>query len=205
MLEIIGGLLLAYVLGSIPSAVWIGKSFFGKDVRDFGSGNAGATNTFRVLGWKPGSIVFIIDTIKGFLAVFFVSLTVQEGNEFSILLTIIAGIFAVVGHIFPVFASFKGGKGVATMLGITLGIHPFAAAIALSVFIVVFLISRYVSLGSLAAGISFPLLVFFVFKVDDIYLQLFSVLLAVILFYSHKANIRRLIEGTESPIKFSKK
>jgi len=204
MLEIIGGFVLAYLLGSLPSAIWIGKVFYGKDVRNFGSGNAGATNTFRVLGWKPGTIVFIIDTIKGFCAVYFMSLLSQHIEEYAILFTILGGFCAVLGHIFPVFAQFKGGKGVATMLGITLGIHPYAAAIALGVFIVVFIISRYVSLGSLCAGISFPILILWVFKVEDIYFQIFSLLLAAILFYSHRANIKRLVSGNENRFSFSK-
>lgn len=204
MFEMIAGFVLAYLLGSLPSAIWIGKSFYGKDVRDHGSGNAGATNTFRVLGWKPGTIVFTIDTIKGFAAVYLMGLLSQHSQEHATLFTILGGFCAIFGHIYPVFAQFKGGKGVATMLGITLGIHPYAAIIALLVFIIIFMATKYVSVGSLMAGISFPITIIWVFKVEDIYLQIFSILLTVVLFYSHKTNIKRLLNGTENQFKSSK-
>jgi glycerol-3-phosphate acyltransferase PlsY len=205
MILIAGLLLLAYLLGSVPSAVWIGKSFFGKDVREHGSGNAGATNTFRVLGWKPGSIVFTLDTIKGFLAVYAINYTTANEYKYGTFFFIIAGLLAVMGHIYPVFAQFRGGKGVATMLGVILGIHPVPAALALSVFIIVFVLTRFVSLGSLSAAVSFPLLIFILYPETDIYLKGFSVLLASILFFSHRANIKRLLMGTENRISFSGK
>ncbi|MDA3865856.1 MAG: glycerol-3-phosphate 1-O-acyltransferase PlsY [Salinivirgaceae bacterium] len=201
MILIVVGLVIAYLLGSIPSAIWIGKSFFNKDVREHGSGNAGATNTFRVLGWKPGVIVFIIDTIKGFFAVYIMGLLSTSMPEYTTLVSIVAGLMAVIGHIYPVFAQFRGGKGVATMLGIILGIHPAAALLSLAVFAVTFLITQYVSAGSMMAALSFPIFVFFVFHPDDVYLRIFSLLLATILFYSHRTNISRLIKGTESKIR----
>lgn len=205
MILIAGLLLLAYLLGSVPSAVWIGKSFYGKDVRNHGSGNAGATNTFRVLGWKPGSVVFILDTIKGFLAVYLINFTTANEYKYGSFFFIIAGLLAVVGHIYPVFAQFKGGKGVATMLGVILGIHAVPAALALSVFVIVFLVTRFVSLGSLSAGIAFPILVFILYPDTDLYLKGFSIVLALILFFSHRGNIKRLLNGTENRISFSGK
>ncbi|PLX15181.1 MAG: acyl-phosphate glycerol 3-phosphate acyltransferase [Salinivirgaceae bacterium] len=201
MILIIGLLLLAYLLGSVPSAVWIGKTFFDKDVREHGSGNAGATNTFRVLGWKPGSIVFAIDTLKGFLAVYLLNFSDASKYEYGTFFFIGAGLLAVFGHIYPLFAQFKGGKGVATMLGVILGLHPVPGALALSVFVIVFFTTQYVSLGSLLAGLSFPILVFVLYPGTDNYMKGFAILLASILFFSHRANIKRLLTGTENRAK----
>lgn len=199
---LIGGLLLfAYILGSVPSAVWIGKAFFGKDVRDHGSGNAGATNTFRVLGWKPGSIVFGLDTLKGFLAVYLLNFSKVNDYEYGVFFYFGAGLLAIIGHIYPLFAQFKGGKGVATMLGVILGIHPIPAGLALAVFVFVFFTTQYVSLGSLSAALAFPALVFTMYPETNVYLKGFAILLALILFLSHRANIRRLLSGTENRIK----
>lgn len=195
----------AYILGSIPSAVWLGRAIFNKDVRKHGSGNAGATNTFRVLGWKPGILVFIIDTIKGFTAVYLLRFTEAANQEYASVFYIAAGLLAVLGHIYPVFAQFKGGKGVATMLGIILSIHLPGALIALGVFMMVFFSTQYVSLGSLAAAVAFPLSVIFIYTDTDIYLKGFSLLLATILFLSHTNNIRRLMHGRERKIKINEK
>jgi glycerol-3-phosphate acyltransferase PlsY len=194
-------MVLAYLLGSVPSAVWIGKAFYGKDVREHGSGNAGATNTFRVLGWKPGSIVFALDTLKGFLAVYIFNYSTANDYKYGIFFFFGAGLLAILGHIYPVFAQFKGGKGVATMLGVILGIHPVPAALALSVFILVFFSTQYVSLGSLSAALSFPILIFSLYPDTNIYLKTFSIILTSILFLSHRANIKRLLSGTENRIK----
>ncbi len=198
---IIPALIFSYLLGSIPSAVWIGKTFYSIDVREHGSGNAGATNTFRVLGWKPGIVVFIIDTIKGFLAVYLLNFTPAATSDYSTLFLIAAAFLAVVGHIFPLFAKFKGGKGVATMLGVVLAIHPVAGIWALSAFIVVFLISQYVSLGSLVAGIVFPIVIFVFYPEVDIYMEVFAIVLSFLLIFSHRTNIKRLLNGTENKAK----
>lgn len=198
-------LVLSYLLGSIPTAVWVGKKYYGLDVREHGSKNAGAINTFRVLGKKPGIIVLLIDIVKGVIAVLIMQLLPHEFSEdiWSYFL-IGAAILAVMGHMFPVFAQFKGGKGVATSLGVILGLYPAAAAICVIVFLIVFLISHYVSLGAIMASLIFPILVLFVFK-ESMELKVFSLVLSFLVIYKHKLNIRRLLEGTESKMKVFKK
>ena len=193
----------AYLLGSIPTAVWIGKSFFRIDVREHGSKNAGATNTIRTLGLAVGLIVFAIDVLKGYLsttlALLLFVVAPPPSTSLSVsLFAIVFGICAVVGHIFPVFAGFRGGKGVATLCGVVLGLHPLATLCALGVFALVLALTRYVSLGSMTAGISFPLFLFFLFNVRDLSLIIFSILIALLLLVTHRANIKRLITHTES-------
>jgi len=150
--------LIAYFVGSIPTAVWVGKIFFKTDIRQHGSGNAGATNTIRVLGWKPGIAVLIFDILKGWLTVSIINfvylpgLTADQGVYYQILL----GLLVVLGHIFPVFAGFRGGKGVATLLGVGIALYPVSVWIVLAVFIFVLTASGYVSLGSVIGGISLP-------------------------------------------------
>ncbi|NDF61178.1 MAG: glycerol-3-phosphate 1-O-acyltransferase, partial [Crocinitomicaceae bacterium] len=154
-----------YLLGSIPTAVWVGKRFYGVDVREHGSKNAGATNTFRVLGKKPGKIVLIIDVLKGLLAVLTPQLMYPELSYESIIqLKIIAAITVILGHVFPLFAGFKGGKGVATALGVIIAIHPLAACICLGIFLAVFLTFNYVSLGAIITSVFFPIVLIFVFQ-----------------------------------------
>src|SRR5690554_5711205 len=150
--------ILAYLLGSIPTAIWVGKRWYNIDVREHGSHNAGATNTFRVLGKKPGIIVLTIDILKGSLAVLlpFLVLPLDWSDDHLIHLKIVCGIIAVLGHIFPIFANFDGGKGVATSLGVIVGIHPPAALICIVVFLIVFISTNYVSLGAILASASFP-------------------------------------------------
>ena len=151
-----------YLLGSIPTAVWVGKRFYGVDVREHGSKNAGATNTFRVLGKKPGKIVLIIDVLKGLLAVLTPQLVYPElSYENIIQLKIIAAITVILGHVFPLFVGFKGGKGVATALGVIIGIHPLTACICLGIFLGVFLIFSYVSLGAIVTSVIFPIILVF--------------------------------------------
>ena len=199
--------ILAYLFGSIPTAVWIGKTFYNIDVREFGSGNAGATNTFRVLGQKAGIPVLIIDILKGSLAVSlaFLSLYVFESDEF-VNLQLALGIAALVGHIFPVFAGFRGGKGVATILGIVMCILPLSCCVALIIFLVVLLTSRIVSLSSMMAGMAFPFILHFVFRNTNPILTTFSIVVAVLLIITHRKNIRRILNKQESKIKiFSRK
>lgn len=196
--------LIAYLLGSIPTAVWIGKAWFNIDVREHGSKNAGATNTFRVLGKKPGIIVLSVDIIKGFLAVF-VPVLFLSNSEYLIEIKIMASIFAVIGHVFPIFAGFKGGKGVATSLGVIIGLHPLAALICVGVFLIVFLTSNYVSLGAIVASITFPLTIKFGFKEENIYLVIFSFILGAIVIFAHKKNIIRLINKEENKMNLFKK
>ncbi|MBI2721543.1 MAG: glycerol-3-phosphate 1-O-acyltransferase PlsY [Bacteroidetes bacterium] len=193
--------LLAYLIGSIPTAVWIGKSFYGIDVREFGSGNAGATNTFRVLGRKAGIPVLIIDIIKGTLSV---ALSYLSGFEFGspefVNLQLGLGVAALLGHIFPVFAGFRGGKGVATILGIVICILPLSCALSMIVFLIVLLASRMVSLSSMVAGISFPIFLNVVLGNTDPVLTAFSIAVAAILIVTHRKNIVRIAHNQESKI-----
>lgn len=200
-------IVIAYLIGSIPSAVWIGKIFYRKDIRDFGSGNSGAANTFRILGVKAGIPVLIIDMLKGFAAVKLIQFSTINPlqNEEFILMQLILGVAAVMGHIFPVFAGFKGGKGVATLAGFVLAIHPLAALLSLAVFIVVLLLTRFVSLGSLSAGFAFPAFIIFAFNTEELSLIIFSLLVAVLLVLTHRKNISRLFRGNESKANLFKK
>lgn len=199
--------LMAYMLGSVPTAVWIGKSFYNVDVRQHGSGNAGATNTFRVLGRKPGIVVFLIDVLKGWLAVQ-LSVFINSGgfthNQY-VNIQILLGLSALLGHIFPLWAQFKGGKGVATLFGLVIALHPASAFLAFAVFILLFVSTRYVSVGSIAAGISYPLLVLFAFRLPSVSMHIFSVSMTGLLIFTHRKNIRRLINREESRFSFVKK
>jgi len=198
-------IIIAYLLGSIPTSVWIGKYFYGIDIREHGSGNAGATNTFRVLGKKPGIIVLIVDILKGSAAV---SLAywfedVLPANEF-IDIEIGLAIACVFGHIFPVFAGFRGGKGVATLLGATIIITPISCALALVVFLIVLFSTRYVSLSSMSAGVSYPFILHFILHNQHPSLTIYSIVIALLLIITHRKNIRRLLTHTESKIVLAK-
>lgn len=201
--------LIAYLLGSIPTAVWIGKSWYGLDVREHGSKNAGATNTFRVLGKKPGIVVLLIDVAKGAIAaalpVLLSSITPGIPKDPLIQIQIVASICAVTGHVFPLFAQFKGGKGVATSLGVIIGLHPAAALIAFGVFLIVFVISKFVSLGAITAALCFPLIIRFVLKEDSVWLIGFSVILSLLVILAHRRNIQRLLKGEENKMNLFKK
>ncbi|HRF80704.1 MAG TPA: glycerol-3-phosphate 1-O-acyltransferase PlsY, partial [Flavobacteriales bacterium] len=186
--------------GSIPTSVWWGKAFFAVDVREHGSRNAGATNTFRVLGAKAGVPVLIIDILKGFLPVRLLpNLTDLEPDTAPWMWLRVALVgAAVIGHLYPVFAGFKGGKGVATSLGGVLAVHPGAAAICVLVFAIVFFLSRYVSLGSLCAAVAFPLAVILIYKEFSAVKIGFAVVLCLLVFYTHRENIGRLLRGEEN-------
>jgi glycerol-3-phosphate acyltransferase PlsY len=195
-------ILLAYLLGSIPTAVWVGKLFYGIDVREFGSGNAGATNTFRVLGKRAGIPVLLIDILKGFGAVYLAYLgTFDTGSNEFINFQIALGISSLVGHIFPVLAGFRGGKGVATLLGVVLAIQPGAASLALVVFLIMLVSFRYVSLASMTAGLSFPVIGMTVLHYTNVTLIAFSFVVAIMLIITHKKNISRLLKKQESKVK----
>lgn len=199
-------LVAAYLLGSIPSAVWIGKFFYKIDVREYGSGNAGATNTFRVLGKKAGIPVLLIDTLKGFTAVSLACYSKYTiGSNQFINLQLVLGIASLVGHIFPIFASFRGGKGIATLLGIILAVHLYAALIAIGIFIVVLLTTSYVSLGSMIAALAFPVIVILGFQTRVPSLIIFSILIAIMVLITHQKNIERLLRREESKAKIIKK
>ncbi|MEN9699774.1 MAG: acyl-phosphate glycerol 3-phosphate acyltransferase [Bacteroidota bacterium] len=203
-------ILIGYLLGSIPTAVWVGKSFCQTDVREHGSKNAGATNTFRVLGKRYGWIVLLIDIAKGTLAAslpHFIDPSQLQGykDEFLIL-QLLASFSAVFGHVYPVFAGFRGGKGVATSLGIVIGINPPAAAVCLSIFLVVFISSRYVSLGAISAALCFPIVSYFLIHDDTRIMIIFTVILGLLVIWAHRKNIERLRNGNENKMNlFSKK
>lgn len=199
-------LVIAYLLGSIPSAVWIGRHFYGIDVREYGSHNAGATNTLRVLGRRAALPVFLLDVFKGFAAVMLSHLSGYEAGSdamFNLKVALVAA--AVIGHILPIFASFKGGKGVATLAGATLGVYPSAVLLCLLVFIIILATTHYVSLGSMSAGVAFPIFVIGLFGERSTTLIVFSCVIAVLLLFTHRKNIKRLLNGTESKIYLSKK
>jgi glycerol-3-phosphate acyltransferase PlsY len=196
-------ILTAYLLGSIPSSVWLGKAVRGIDLREYGSGNAGATNAFRVLGTPVVVAVLLADIGKGTLAVTLSHLQplISPGTENWAILRVVLGLVAVTGHIFPVFASFRGGKGVATLAGVGLALHPLAALAAIGVYLVVFLISRISALGSLSAVISYPVWVMGVFHSEYRALWFFSVLVPVVVILTHRSNIRQIFrrnKGTSS-------
>jgi acyl phosphate:glycerol-3-phosphate acyltransferase len=201
-------LISAYFLGSIPSAVWIGKKFHRIDVREHGSGNAGATNVIRVLGWKTGIPVMIIDLGKGWLAamlpVFFNLAEPESASQTN--LQIIAGIAAIIGHIYPILAGFRGGKGVATIFGVLLAIQPLLTLSCIGVFLAVLLITGIVSVSSMCAGIAFPFFLFFIFETPSVLFRIFSILVAFALIFTHRKNIGRLLKGEEPRfIKFKSK
>ena len=203
-------LILAYLLGSIPSAVWIGKKYYGVDIREHGSKNAGTTNMLRVLGKRAAIPVFVLDFFKGFAAVSLMGLMRYDPEITStwlINLKILAVFIAVLGHIFPIFADFKGGKGVATLVGAITGIYPQIILLCFAVWALVFVFSHYVSLASMTAGCSFPLFVVIYSSSEwsrshDVSFTfiVFSFVVAVLLIWSHRKNIERLKAGTESKI-----
>jgi glycerol-3-phosphate acyltransferase PlsY len=192
----------AYLLGSIPTAVWIGRAFHGIDVREHGSGNAGTTNTIRVLGWKTGIPVLVIDMAKGWLAAMlpvFFKIAPPESAQLTNL-QILTGVIAIFGHIFPLYAGFRGGKGVATVAGAMLAIHPFLTLTCFSVFLIVLLLTGIVSVSSMSMGIAFPILLFTLFHTPSLIFKIFSVFVAVALIITHRNNIKRLIKGEEKKL-----
>jgi len=198
-------LVLAYLLGSIASAVWIGQIFYGTDVREYGSGNSGSTNAFRVLGKKAGIAVLLIDSTKGWLSVNLITLLhtlgithLLPGTGPFIDFQLALGIAALLGHIFPVYVGFRGGKGIATLLGIILAVHTGAALASMGVFIVVLLITRYVSLSSMVAATAFPVVVILVFETTISSLVIFSLVIAILVLITHQKNIERLLRKEES-------
>lgn len=203
--------ILSYLVGSIPTSIIIGKIARGIDIRQYGSGNAGGTNVIRVLGWKAGVFVILMDMAKGLIATLLLSRLMFGALPFANLtpfddftvVQIIAGSAAILGHIWTVFAGFRGGKGIATAGGMLIGIAPVEVGVSLAVFSIVFLVTHYVSLGSLSAAVAFPLTMFFR---ENVFLEqvrgyntliYFSIAIALLIIYTHRANIRRLVAGTE--------
>jgi glycerol-3-phosphate acyltransferase PlsY len=206
MIWIVLSFVFAYLLGSIPTAVWIGKAYYGLDVREHGSKNAGATNTFRVLGKKPGISVLAIDVLKGALATLIPALMLNYlPEELLVKVRIVCAFLAVIGHVFPLFAGFRGGKGVATSFGVVIGIMPLAAAISMLIFLMVFLSSRFVSLGAISAALLFPFVLKFAVGSDSVWLLSFGVLVSLMVIVAHRKNIKRLLKGEENKMNFSRK
>lgn len=194
--------LLAYFSGSIPSGVWIGKTFKGIDIRTVGSKNSGATNAYRNLGAVYGIMTLVIDALKGYLP-----LLVASKIGVSEKYIVIIGLIAILGHSFSCFLNFKGGKGVATSLGVFLFLAPKAIGIATLGFLIVVFFTRYVSLSSITAAIILPIMTMILPAkdgVDKFTLSILSVFIGVFVIYKHKTNITRLLNGTESKIVFKK-
>ncbi len=195
-------LILAYLIGSIPTSVWVSKQYFGFDIREYGSGNAGATNTYRVLGQKWGTIVLFLDMLKGFAAVQLAWLLPEYMDadwQLDNLKTCL-GLAAVLGHIFPIWADFRGGKGVATLFGMILGISPWTAVSCVGIFLLVLYLTRFVSLSSILASIAFPIFILVVFNVDNPLYRVFAIAVALLVLLTHQKNIGRLIRGSENKI-----
>lgn len=195
-------IVLAYLIGSIPTSVWVSKHFFGIDIREYGSGNAGATNTFRVLGPTWGTFVMIVDMLKGIIAVnliyllpYYLDHETQMTN-----LQIGLGLSAVVGHIFPIWAEFRGGKGVATVFGMVLGIQPIVAVCCVGVFLLVLYLTRFVSLSSILASIAFPIFILVIFNEPEDLYRIFAIAVALMVLITHQKNIGRILHGDESKV-----
>ena len=233
MLTLLAILAVSYVIGSIPTSLMAGKMLKGIDIRQFGSGNAGGTNAFRVLGWRPGLIVTLIDIIKGIVAAvsvvaFFRHHPIGAFPDINeVALRLLAGMSAVIGHVFTLFAGFKGGKGVSTAAGMLIGIAPVSMLMVIGIFFLTVYLSRHVSVASMLAAIAFPLIIAvrkYIFELGggldyyiklfdsqllfhdslDYHLVIFGFVVALAILYTHRANIRRLISGTESRVTFGK-
>lgn len=207
-MDIILLLFIAYSIGSIPTAVWVSKKIYGLDIREHGSGNAGATNTFRVLGKKAGIGVMLVDMFKGFAAVKLSYLTgLTPHAEAFVNLQVGLGLCAVVGHIFPVWAGFRGGKGIATLFGMILAIQYYVAFSLVGVFLIMLFLTKYVSLSSIAASVAFPVLILFIFNdnAPEISYKLFAIATAFMVVLTHHKNISRLLTGNESKVKLVRK
>jgi acyl phosphate:glycerol-3-phosphate acyltransferase len=215
MLSLFVVVLISYLIGAIPSSLWTGKIFYKIDIREHGSGNAGATNTFRILGWKAGTLVLLFDFGKGLLCTAVISqlawsigsgpVSLYYNWEVDSMLVIFAGVAAVIGHMFPVYANFSGGKGAATACGMLYGIEPISISISLGLFLIVMITTRYVSLGSIAGTIIYPfsqLTMRYILGWEiDGSIILFSSALAIGIIIKHSGNIKRLIQGKENRVK----
>lgn len=208
MIEALAIFIISYLFGSFPTAILAGKWLRKIDIREHGSGNAGATNVFRILGWKAGVIVLLIDMLKGFVPVFWIATALAPPETTLIYYQILAAISAIAGHVWTVFAGFKGGKGVGTSAGVFLGLAPIPLLIALLFFVIIVALTRFVSLGSMSAALIFFIVLalqkfYFNMEIHNILLYLAVIVVALIL-YAHRSNIGRLLNGTESKISFSK-
>lgn len=195
-------IILAYLIGSIPTSVWVSRHFFGVDIRDYGSGNAGATNTYRVLGAKWGTFVMVADVLKGvcatslYILIPYYMTDELERTNFMVGL----GLAAVVGHIFPVFADFKGGKGVATLFGMVIAIQPIVAVCCVGVFLLVLYLTRFVSLSSILASVAFAIFILFIWNEHEVSYRVFAIAVALMVILTHQKNINRILKGTENKV-----
>jgi glycerol-3-phosphate acyltransferase PlsY len=196
----------AYLIGSIPTAIWVSKYFFGIDIRNYGSGNAGATNTFRVLGARWGTFVMLFDMVKGVIAALLYLLlpyyVIDPFHRTNLMVGL--GLAAVLGHIFPIWAGFRGGKGVATLFGMVVAIQPVVAVCVAAVFILVLYLTRFVSLSSILASIAFPVLILIIFNEPQPIYRVFAIAVALLVILSHQKNISRLLQGNESKARIFK-
>jgi len=233
MLTLVAIIAVSYIIGSIPTSIMAGKMIKGIDIRQFGSGNAGGTNAFRVLGWKTGLTVTLIDIVKGVVAAvsvvaFFRHHPIDVFPDMNeVALRLVAGMSAVIGHVFTVFAGFKGGKGVSTAAGMLIGIAPVSMLMVIGVFLLTIYLSRYVSVASMIAAVAFPLIIAirkYIFELGtgldyyirlfgeqlsfhdslDYHLLIFGLIVALGILYTHRANIRRLLSGTENRVTFGR-
>src|SRR6476620_1151261 len=197
-------IVLAYLIGSIPTSVWVSKRFFGIDIRDYGSGNAGATNTYRVLGARWGTFVMIVDMVKGIIATSlylllpFYVVPAHDWDRTNLMIGL--GLAAVIGHIFPIWAGFKGGKGVATLFGMVVAIQPLVEVCCVGVFLLVLYLTRFVSLSSILAGVSFMVFILFIFNEKETLYRIFAVLVALMVVLTHQKNIGSILTSTESKV-----
>jgi glycerol-3-phosphate acyltransferase PlsY len=212
-------IILSYLVGSIPTSIILGKLFKGIDIRNYGSGNAGGTNVFRVMGWKYGVFTIIFDAFKGAIAVIVIArlhygnIPFQNATPFDdfTVVQIIAGLSAVLGHIWTIFAGFRGGKGIATALGFLLTLITTDMLIALAVFFVVVIITKYISLGSILASVSVPIILFVRENIFGVNIQGYNIILpftmviVCLILYTHRKNVKRIFAGTENQINFFRK
>jgi glycerol-3-phosphate acyltransferase PlsY len=192
----------AYLIGSIPTSVWVSKYLYGIDIRDYGSGNAGATNTYRVLGPRLGTFVMMIDILKGVAATSLYLLIPyymhDEWDRTNLMVGL--GLASVVGHIFPIWADFRGGKGVATLFGMVLAIQPLVALCCVAVFLFVLFLTRFVSLSSILASVAFAVLILFIFNEKEPLYRGFAIAVALMVLLTHQKNIGRILRGNESKV-----
>lgn len=199
-------LTIAYLIGSVSTAVFVSKRIYGIDIREYGSGNAGATNTFRVLGKKAGIAVMLVDMMKGWAAIQLSHLSIYPwGSEQIINLQIGLGLCAVIGHIFPIWSGFRGGKGIATLFGMILAIQPLVAVSLIGVFLLMLFLTKYVSLSSIAASVAFPVLILFIFKEPETFYKLFAIATACMVVLTHHKNITRILQGNENKVKLKRR
>ena len=206
MLSIIAIIITSYLIGSIPTSIIVSKVFFGYDIRNYGSGNAGGTNAFRVMGWKAGIFVMAVDVLKGVIATYYFSqIRIDPVAVPQVYLQILAGASAVIGHIWTVFAGFRGGKGVGTAAGMLIVLYPTAFLVCLAVFATVLLTTRYVSLSSMSAAVTLPIALVVISAVTKQPLSkplfVLALIMAALILFTHRSNIRRLLQGNENRIK----